>query len=139
MTAAADGAPPPRCHRAGLDFDAAMKLLGEAESPVALTFWRGDVATIPPAAGEAGQMGAEAAAGGPAAVGAAAVAAAGAAAAPRDESRPNLQPRSTKNFDKKLIKTATNSATWKDPIYLWSAVLTVGMPLAVFVASKIGG
>ena len=80
-------------------------------------------------------MGAE----GPAAVGAAAVAAAGAAAAPRDESRPNLQPRSTKNLDKMLIKTATNSATWKDPIYLWSAVLTVGMPLAIFVASKIGG
>ena len=29
-----------------------MGLLGEAESPVALTFWRGEVSTIPPADGE---------------------------------------------------------------------------------------
>jgi hypothetical protein len=122
-------------YHAGLDFDAAMKLLGEAASPVALTFWRGDVATIPPAEGEVGQLGAAVEA-----VADADVAASVAAAVPpSDPSRPNLQPRSTKNFDKKLIKTATNSATWKDPIYAGSLAFTVLMPLAIYAASKLSG
>jgi membrane-associated protease RseP (regulator of RpoE activity) len=40
---------------------------------------------------------------------------------------------------KKLIKASTNANFWKDPLMLGSAVLTVAMPLGIYLASTMMG
>lgn len=49
----------------------------------------------------------------------------------------NMAPRRMPST-KKLIKASTNANFWKDPLMIGSAVLTVGMPLAIYVFSGMG-
>ena len=60
-----------------------------------------------------------------------------AAAAPRGNNRGTVKmaPRRLPST-KKLLKASTNANFWSDPLMIGSAVLTVAMPLGIFLASK---
>lgn len=53
------------------------------------------------------------------------------------ESKVNMAPRRMPSA-KKLVKASTNANFWKDPLMIGSAVITVGMPVAIYVFSGMG-